>query len=47
MTPYPTYKIQFIKKRGAQTDQNSIPLFFYAFLEFDPSSAINVNHPNA
>ena len=37
MTPYPTYKIQFNKKRGAQTDQNSVSLFFYAFLVFDYS----------
>ena len=37
MTPYPSYKIQFNKKRGAQTDQNSVSLFFYAFLVFDYS----------
>ena len=37
LTPYPAYKIQFNKKRGAQTDQNSVSLFFYAFLEFDPA----------
>jgi len=37
MMPYPAYKIQFNKKRGAQTDQNSVSLFFYAFLVFDYS----------
>ena len=37
MTPYPTYKIQINKKRGAQTDQNSVSSFFYAFFVFDYS----------
>jgi len=37
MTPYPSYKIQFNKKRGAQTDQNSVSLLFYAFLLSDYS----------
>ena len=32
MTPYPTCKIQFNKKRGAQTDPNSVLLSFYVFL---------------